>query len=95
MCADGRFLGAQRSFYTAEPLFRRPVEPVVFTKTFADYLPVNKRILTDIERNHMETEGLDAPEQAANREESGMLTLVCFEAVGDQLNIGFELKRLS
>ena len=60
-------------------------------ETLADDPAVHLGILAHVERDHVETEGLYAPQEPPDREEPGVDALVGAQAVGDQLNVVFEL----
>ena len=86
--------GFQCCLNTTEPLLWAPVEPVGFAQTLTDHLTVNERILSYVQRDQMETECPDSPEQAANGKKTGMFAFVCYEAALDHANISLELTRL-
>ena len=64
-----------------QPLLGRALRPVVDAEAFADDGPVHLGILAHVERDHVETEGADPPQQSFDAEQAGVLAAVA-AAVG-------------
>ncbi len=52
------------------------------------------RILAHVQRHQVKAEGMDAPQQPLHGEQSGMLALVERQALGDQFDVGEQLRDL-
>ena len=73
-----------------QPLLQRPIAPVVVTLQRAKRGVVGRRVLAQVQRCHMEAEAARAPQQAPQRQATGMVAAVGRQAGLDQLQVGEE-----
>ncbi|MNM76281.1 hypothetical protein D3C81_881010 [compost metagenome] len=97
-----RFIGSACQRCLARGIRRKRLRACCIVQRVECFLPaqhfgegarMHARFLAHIQPCQMEAEGTHAPQQATHREPTGVLALVCFQAVEDQLDVADEFFR--